>query len=240
MSAQYERDLTLQKASELEASLAQTQAAIAETEQRIEALEQQAASIPPRLTTQLRTSDNPQLLQQMKSTLLTLELKRSELLSKFEPTYPLVVEVEKQIRETRATIAGEKDAPVRDETTDQNPTYEWVKSELAKARTELSGLKARAAANQAALVKYRDDARTLQQAAIVQQDLLRTAKTEEDNYLLYLRKQEEARINDALDARGILNVAIAEPATVPALPARSLSVLRAALCAFWLAVEAWE
>ena len=63
----------------------------------------------------------------------------------------------------------------------------------------------------------------MQEAAVVQQDLLRTAKTEEDNYLLYLRKQEEARINDALDARGILNVAIAEPATVPVLPARSLS-----------------
>ena len=229
VSAQYERDLTLQKASELEASLAQTQAAIAETEQRIGTLEQQATSIPPRLTTQLRTSDNPQLLQQMKSTLLTLELKRSELLSKFEPTYPLVIEVEKQIRETRATIAAEKDAPVRDETTDQNPTYEWVKAELAKARTELSGLKARAAANQAALAKYREGARSLQQAAIVQQDLLRTAKTEEDNYLLYLRKQEEARINDALDARGILNVAIAEPGDYTGTARTILVVLPIAL-----------
>ena len=231
VSAQYERDLTLQKASEQEASLAQTQAAVAETEQRIGALEQQVASIPPRLTTQLRTSDNPQLLQQMKSTLLTLDLKRSELLSKFEPTYPLVVEVEKQIRETQATIAGEKDAPVRDETTDQNPTYEWVKAELAKAQTELSGLKARAGADQAALARYRSKARDLQEAAVVQQDLLRTAKTEEDNYLLYLRKQEEARINDALDARGILNVAIAEPATVPVLPVKSLSYY-VLLCSF--------
>ena len=231
VSAQYERDLKLQKASEQEASLVQTQTAISETEQRIRALEQQAASIPPRLTTQLRTADNPQLLQQIKSTLLTLQLKRSELLSKFEPGYPPVVEVEKQIRETQATIAGEKDAPVRDETTDQNPTYEWVKSELAKARTELSGLIARAASSQTALVKYRSDARDLQQASVVQQDLLRTAKTEEDNYLMYLRKQEEARINDALDARGILNVAIAEPATAPMLPSKSLSYY-VLLCSF--------
>ena len=37
VSAQYERDLTLQKASELEASLTQTQASIAETGQRIAA-----------------------------------------------------------------------------------------------------------------------------------------------------------------------------------------------------------
>jgi len=221
VSAQLERDLTLQKASELQASLTQTQAAIAETEQRIQTLEQQAASVPPRLTTQLRTADNPQLLQQMKSSLLALELKKTELLYKFEPTYRPVVELEQQISETRAAIAGETNAPVRDETTDQNPVFEWVKSELAKAITDLSGLKARAAAIQAALVKYRGGARALQQAAIVQEDLQRTAKTQEENYLLYQRKGEEARINDALDRGGILNVAIAEPPTVPALPDRS-------------------
>jgi uncharacterized protein involved in exopolysaccharide biosynthesis len=132
-----------------------------------------------------------------------------------------VQEIEKQIRDTRAAIEGEKNAPVRDETTDQDPTYEWVKSELVKAQSELSGLKARAAANNVSLARYRSGARTLQQAAIAQQDLLQTAKTEEENYLLYLRKEEEARINDALDRGGILNVAIAEPPTVPALPARS-------------------
>jgi uncharacterized protein involved in exopolysaccharide biosynthesis len=221
VSAQLERDLTLQKASELEASLTQTRAAIAETEQRIRTLQQQAASIPPRLTTQLRTSDNPALLEQMKSSLLQLELQKTEMLSKFEPTYRPVVELEKKISETRAAIAGEKSAPILDETTDQNPVYEWVKSELTKAQTDLSGLKARAAATQAALVRYRGGARALQQASIVQQDLQRTARTEEENYLLYQRKEEEARINDALDRGGILNVTIAEPPSVPALPAHS-------------------
>src|SRR2546430_12547360 len=35
---------------------------------------------------QVRTSDNPQLMERMKSKLLELELKRTELLTKFEPT----------------------------------------------------------------------------------------------------------------------------------------------------------
>ena len=43
-------------------------------------------------------------------------------------------------------------------------------------------------------------------------------KASEDKYLLYLNKREEARIGDALDEGGILNVTIAEQATVPALP----------------------
>ena len=46
-------------------------------------------------------------------------------------------------------------------------------------------------------------------------------KTAEENYLLYVRKREEARIGDALDERGILNVIIAERPSVPALPTHS-------------------
>jgi len=49
----------------------------------------------------------------------------------------------------------------------------------------------------------------------VQQDMLRTTKANEENYLLYLRKQEEARISDALDHQRISNVLVAEAATVP-------------------------
>jgi len=57
----------------------------------------------------------------------------------------------------------------------------------------------------------------MQSDSVDQQDLMRTAKADEDNYLLYLHKREEARIGDALDERRILNVAIVEAPTAPAL-----------------------
>jgi len=38
------------------------------------------------------------------------------------------------------------------------------------------------------------------------------------DYLLYLHKQEEARISDALDRQRISNVVVAEAATVPFKP----------------------
>jgi hypothetical protein len=41
-----------------------------------------------------------------------------------------------------------------------------------------------------AAVQISKGAHTLQQASIVQQDLQRTARTEEENYLLYQRKEE--------------------------------------------------
>jgi hypothetical protein len=55
----------------------------------------------------------------------------------------------------------------------------------------------------------------------IQQDLLRTAKANEDNYLLYLHKREEARIADALDQTRILNIGMVQQPTLPLSPTRS-------------------
>jgi uncharacterized protein involved in exopolysaccharide biosynthesis len=221
VSPQLARDITLQKLSEFSATLQQTYADIAATEQRIDALEKQSGTTPQRLTTQLRAVDDAQVLQGLKATLMTLELKRTELLTKYQPTYPLVQEVDKQLAETRASIATEEGKPVKDETTDRNPTYAWINEELAKAKADDSGLQARAAAIQATVAKYQGKSHELEQKGIQEQDLLRKVKTEEENYLLYQHKREEARMTDALDRTGILNVAIAEQPMTPALPSNS-------------------
>jgi len=204
---------------------AQNQVAIASQIQRIQALEKQLASTPPRLATQSKTEDNAALLDQLKATLLNLRLKRTELLTKYAPTYRLVQEVDAQIAQTEANIAKEENAPVRESTTDQNPTYQWVVGELAKAKADLPTLKANADAMAKAIRDDRSKLLALEQKGAAQADLLRAAKAEETNYLLYENKREEARIADALDAQRVANVVIAEAATVPALPSSSAWVL---------------
>lgn len=218
VSPQLARDITLQKLSDFAASLQQTYSDIASTEERIDALEKQAGTTPQRLTTQSSASDDAQVLQGMKNTLMSLELKRTELLTKYQPTYPLVQEVDKQIADTKASIAAEESKPLRAETTDRNPTYAWISEELAKAKADDSALKAKAASIRAIVAKYETDARNLEQKGIQQGDLVRKVKTEEENYLLYQHKREEARMTDALDQKRILNVAIAQPPIVPTLP----------------------
>lgn len=221
ISAALERDIALQKWSDADASQRQTRVAIAEAERRVQGLQSQLAELPERTTTVIKAADNPQLLGQLKSNLLTLELKKTELLTKFEPSYRLVQEVEQQISETKAAIANEEQSPVREETTDKNKGYEWAKSELEKAQVELGGLHARATAYSGVVAGYQQRAKMLGAEALAEQDLMRTAKTAEENYLLYVRKREEARIGDALDQRRILNVTMVSEATEPALPKRS-------------------
>jgi len=173
------------------------------------------------MTTIVRTSDNPELMMQVKGKLLELELRRAALLQKFKPTYPAVQQVDEEIAKTRAAIAAAESAPLRDQTTDRDPTYEWMRSELVKARTDLESLKARASSIANSIRESDRRLRRLSKSSLKQEDLLRTAKALEAQYLLYLRKGEEAHVSDALDRSKILNVTIAQPPSIPVLPRSS-------------------
>lgn len=221
VSAAQERDMALQKLSDAEANDRQTQVTIVETRRRIRDLESKLKSLPERTLTVIRNSDNPQLTEKMKSKLLELQLKRTELLTKFQPSYRLVQEIDQQIAETRASILGEEHSPLRDETTNQEPNHEWAKSELIKAQVELGTLEAHGQAVRIQVTGYREVAQRLGGNALRQGELLAELKVAEEKYLLYVNKREEARIENALDQGGILNVTIAEEPRVPALPARA-------------------
>ncbi len=221
VSASTERDAALQKLSESEAGYRQTKITLEETARRIVALQSKLESFPERTTTQIRNADNPQLLEKMKSKLLELQLKRTELLTKYDPTYRLVQEVDQQITEAKSALAAEDQAPLRDETTEKDQNHEWARAELAKAQVEFDTLRVRASAMNAQLSSSRDAAHQLGDRAIKQEELLRNLKTAEDKYVLYTNKREEARIGDALDQSHLLDVSLAEEPRVPALPVRS-------------------
>jgi succinoglycan biosynthesis transport protein ExoP len=220
-SPQVLRDFDLQKLADFNGLLLQTRSDIASTKQRIAQLHKETGKTPERVLTQDRTTDDAILLEQLKSTLLTLELKRTELLTKYQPDYPLVQEVDKQIAKARAEVeAGEKQ-PVRDKTTDANPTFTWIDGELAKANADLAAEQAREAALQSVVRTYQKQNEQLENEGMRQHDLLRLEKTAEENYLLYQQKREEARVTDALDKSRLLNVSIAEEPVPPALPSHS-------------------
>jgi uncharacterized protein involved in exopolysaccharide biosynthesis len=238
VSPQLERDASVQNMVNFDANLKQTQAAIKETTEKIRKLDQQLASTPDRVKTLDHVSDPILLLQQDNTTLLNLELQRSDLLTKYDPEYPLVKNVDRQIAQAKAALDHHQQTPVRDTTTDHDPTYELIREDLAKAQELLAALKGLEAGNLRAINQYRASTVALEQKSIAQQDLLREVKANEDNYLLYLHKQEESRVENALNAGRFANVAVAQQAAIPALPAFSpmLGMLLAAICACMVSV----
>lgn len=222
---QTEKDAAVPKLAEFEFNMRQTQAAIPQAEEHVRNLERQLTNTPPRITTELRNSDNAVLMQQLKSSLVNLELQHTDLTHKYAPTDRQVKEVEQQIDQVKTAIAAQEKAPVKEETTNENPTFALVREELVKARAELASLKALSTSYTKVGAAYQSSAIERDQKQLEQQELLRNVKTAEQNYLLYLNKKEEARISDAFDQKRIVNVSIAQAASVPAFPSNPASLV---------------
>ena len=84
---------------------------------------------------------------------------------------------------------------------------------------------------QQAIATYRQSLAGLNQATVTDDQLLREIKETEDNFFLYSKKREEARIEEAMDRQKIANVALVEPPRVPELSQPKLSVT---LIAAWM------
>jgi uncharacterized protein involved in exopolysaccharide biosynthesis len=224
-AGQLELELTENRLGNLRMEYYQNQAAMRQAEKRIGTLETQLASASPRIATVVRSADNQYLIMQVKTTLLNLELKRTELLKKYDPAYRDIQEVDREIAQAQAAVDSAQKSPLRDETTDRDTTYEWMRSELAKSTADLNSFEAKAGSLNSAILAHEREARRLNEKSLQQQHLQREAKTLEENYQLYLRKQEEARINDALDQNKMLNVSIVQSPTAPVIPKRSPTVI---------------
>ena len=202
-------------------TLHQAQQAISADEHRIADEQAQMTATPSRSSTQQVSNSADVLMQQLETNLLSAQIKRTQLALKYDPTYPLVQEADQEIAQTEAAIAEAKKTQFVNQTTDRDPTYELLREDIVKTQADLASQKATAAAIERNLGNLRGEMVSLDQKAVRQANLLREAKLNEANYLLYSSKREQERTSDALDQKRIGNVAIAVPPTVPVLPAYS-------------------
>ena len=222
-------DLALQFSEAVGRSHALEQA-IAADDHRIHSDQEQMRETPARSVTRQDTEAASLLLQSLGSSLLAAETRRSQLLLKYEPGYTLVQEADQEVAEAKAAIAEAQKTPYINQTTDRDPTFELLREDLVKNQTDL-------VAQQASLRAIRLGANSMQSQMVELgsqslrlRDLQREAKTNEQNYLLYLSKREQERMSSALDKTRIANVAIAVPPAIPVLPANSpLFVIEMAL-----------
>ncbi len=223
-----------------EASLYQAQQVIAADQKRIDNVKAQIAATPARSSTTEVSNASNILMQNLQTDLLAAQVKRSQLTLKYDASYPLVNEVDEEIAETKEAIAKAEAAKYVNRTTDRDPTYEYLRQDQAKTEADLASQRATAAALVGSVHGIQMEMVKLDQQAVTQAGLLREAKADEGNYLLYLGKREQERTSDALDQKRIANVAIAVPAVTPVLPKYSplLVMLLGLIAGFIFAIGA--
>src|SRR5216684_2861325 len=202
-----QKDLTLQKTAEAKSKLLESEAALNEATNRIKRVEQQLATTARRVTTQKR---------------------RTQLLTKFRPEDRLVREVDEQIRTTREALTKADQKTAVEEATDLNPLRQTLETELSRAKLEQTGAQARRDTLTGQLQQYEGSLKKLEGDTAKHDDLQREVKEGADNYQLYAKKREEARIADELDRQKITNVSVAEApvaAQLPSGPNRPMNIV---------------
>jgi uncharacterized protein involved in exopolysaccharide biosynthesis len=218
-----QKQMVLQELSQFESQWRSDQAASNAAAARAISLEAQTRAMPDRQTTQVRAAGNAPLLADLNSTLLNLQLKQSDLNSKFMAGYPPLRALDTQISEAQGAVAAAEKNPIQDVTTDRVPARDWMTTELAKTKADQAEFAARASGEARLVREYTAVAQRIDEDDARQDDLVRDVKTAEDNYLLHLRKREEARISDALDSKRIVSVSIAEAPSVPSTSTLNLA-----------------
>jgi uncharacterized protein involved in exopolysaccharide biosynthesis len=212
------RTYMAQQFANTQVALAQARQGMAADQSRIEDIKKQMALTPERSATTETSSASNLLLQNLEATLLAAQLKRTQLLLKYAPDYPLVKEVEEEISETQQALAKAQESRVV-RTTDRDTTYEALRADLSRTESDLASAKANAASLQQSIHDMGLQLVKLDSQAVTQASLERDAKANEANYLLYLSKREQERISDGLNKKGIANVTLSVAPVVPALPA---------------------
>jgi uncharacterized protein involved in exopolysaccharide biosynthesis len=198
--------------------LHQSGEAIAADEDRIKEDQHQIGQTPPRSTTVLSSAFNDKLIDDLQAALLAAQLKRTNLAMKYDASYPLVQEADKEISQAQSALNKAEQTKYVTESTDKDPTFELLREDVAKTEADLATQRATYRATEQSIQSIQGMMVDLDQLSLSQGDLQRDMRAAESNYLLYLGKREQERSSNALDITRISNVAIAIPPAVPVLP----------------------
>ncbi|HTY54613.1 MAG TPA: Wzz/FepE/Etk N-terminal domain-containing protein [Candidatus Binataceae bacterium] len=203
--------------SGLQTESAKTAAQLAAAERRATVLQVLANKTPRRIGKETRTVQN-MALTQLKPQVLQLEAERADLLTRYQPNSQRIQEIDAKLEAAQKIVNREDHLEVQEQSTDLNPVRVQVDTELEQSTANAAALKADETAMAAQIQQAQDQLKQLVNGGVEADRLQRTVDAEKQAYLSYLRRGEEARAAKMLNRSKILNVAVAQPPTLPQRP----------------------
>jgi len=213
-------DMTAQRAhllklrSDLAVGQGTVQSNIASRQTELQTTLRQLKSIPLNIR-QSSSSGRVRELENAKASLLTLELRRKDLVTRLSEDSEEVRNVDLQISTVKSFLATEPEL-VHDSNRDiRNPAYDTAERHVASLDAEIKGLEANAAQTASDIAAVNARISALDGLAQNYDRLSEAAHTAEEPLLAYLPKLEDLKINEELSRRLSSNVRVIEAATLP-------------------------
>jgi uncharacterized protein involved in exopolysaccharide biosynthesis len=218
-----QRALMLQQLADYETRLSTARADEQTAAQQVEFLERQLAIEPDRVQDQTRDVSN-KVLESLAKELVSLQFKYDELVQD-EAADPqskarLARSLKTRIAQVEEAIQREENAQRQDVAAEINRSMMELSTELTRARVRMIGYRAQENELANAISQLKRRMEHLESSSLIHEELRRQWELNQNNFLLYAKKQEEARISEALDREKVANVSIIDPASIPLTPAR--------------------
>jgi polysaccharide biosynthesis protein PslE len=208
-----QRELLLQQFYMLQQQLNATRTEKLETQQRLTTLKSQLASTPERIESEVRTKYTG-ARDRIKDEILGLEMQSAQLRQKYQPTNRLVKETEERLAQARKLLEREEQTPPQEKATMPNEIHRHLTTDLMTAQSNLAALNEREQRLTALTKQYHAQIAIFDVKSLERTELERTRTIQEEAYLLYSKKAQEAEISNVMNQAKIANISLAQPATI--------------------------
>jgi len=167
----------------------------------------------PQTTKSYSESQQSDALTKAQTQLLDLQVQEKQLTERYKDDSVPVQTVKSQIATVQKFLAGQSSQFVGSVRTGRNPLYDELLTEIARAQIELGPAQARAAELDDEVAKIDDQMQAMEQAQVRVDELMRDRDTTAVSLKLYRERQQQARLQEALDQQRIVNIRQIEGAT---------------------------
>ncbi len=242
-----QKQALVSRLSDLQIQAARANTGAASAHEQAVSLDAQLKGTPLQIDKETRSVQNI-ALGQLKPELMQLKAQRAELLARYQPTSQRIQQIDAKIAAAQRILDHENHLEVQEKSTDLNPIWVTLDTNLEQAKTAEASAQATINALAGQIQSLQNQINQTTNDGVVLAQLQRQVAADREAYMSYVRKSEEARTAQALNVNKILNVSIAEPATTPLDPVfpsvwlNLLAALAAAaivggLAAYW---EEWQ
>ena len=212
-----QKQALVNRLSDLEGQNQRTSTDLAFAREQVTMLQTQLGATPNQVAKETRSVQNL-ALQQLKPQVAQLQAERAELLARYQPTSQRIQEIDAKLAAAQHILDHEDHLEVQEKSTDLNPVWVTVDTNLQDSRVKAASLQASVKVLDDEIQKLHVALDKMVNNAVAMERLERQVMTDRETYLSYVRKSEEARTAGALNLNKILNVSIAQPPSTPLRP----------------------
>ena len=224
-SIELQEEILIRQRGQFDTILKEKQSELQGLSKRLASLTEQKGFMSESTPLFSETTERDRVIDNTKAELLSLQLKEQELLGTLNPQSPQVINIRKRIEIVRDFLKEQEEKMQSTTRVGKSMVYQELERDIAMDTADQQALLATIATIKNKLEEI--DASLLDYLAGEQKHSLlkRQKEIKQNNYLTYLEKLEEERINIEMDDQVLTNIKIVHRAIAPIEPVKPKKIL---------------